>query len=319
MTDPTYLVCDFCWRRCRLAEGQSGVCRVRRHEQGKVVTTVYAHVEAMAVDPIEKKPLYHYYPGSTTFSFALIGCNYFCDFCQNYSLSQGKGDTHAAGERVAPAQIVALARKNDCHSISYTYSEPMVWQDYMLDVASLAREAGMQNIMVTNGSFSQEALLRILPLIDAFNVDIKGNESFYRDVCKADEQAVLDGIEAIAQSGAHLEVTTMVIESMHTEEDIANLGKLLHERGVQVWHLSRFFPRYRMAHLKPTSEAYLSKMVARAALSGIPYIYSGNSESERSTYCPSCNEHLIDGQNRILAIEGGRCKRCGTSVYGVFE
>ncbi len=313
------LVCDFCWHHCNLSEGQRGICKVRKHVKGKLVTTTYGQIESMAVDPIEKKPLYHYYPGSSTFSFALFGCNLSCQFCQNYTLSQGEPTLSLASERVEPSKILSLARERGCHSISYTYSEPLVWQDYMLDVATLAKKAGMQNIMVTNGSFSKEALQRLLPVIDAFNVDLKGNETFYRNVCKGSEQVVLDAIEVIGKTKAHLEVTTMLIESMHTKEDVQALGKALHERGVQVWHLSRFFPRYKMAALAPTSEAYLSEMVALARQSGIPYIYSGNSEVGRNTFCPSCHALLIDEHNQISStFEHGTCTHCGTSIFGVF-
>ncbi len=314
------LACDFCWRHCSLSEGQIGVCRVRRNVQGKLVTTTYGQIEAMGVDPIEKKPLYHYYPGSKTFSFALFGCNLSCRFCQNHTLSQGEPTLSLASDRVEPSKIVAMARSKGCHSISYTYSEPLVWQDYMLDVAKPAKRAGMQNIMVTNGSFSKEALKRLLPVIDAFNVDLKGNGTFYGEVCKGQQQAVLDAIEVIARAKAHLEVTTMLIESMHTKEDVQALGKLLHERGVQVWHLSRFFPRYKMACLAPTSEAYLTEMVALARQSGIPFVYRGNSEVGRTTFCPCCHALLIDGHNRISStFEQGTCTQCGTSIYGVFQ
>lgn len=320
MRSETSLVCDFCWRHCALTEGQSGICRVRKHVKGTLVTTSYGQIEAMAVDPVEKKPLYHYYPGSKTFSFALFGCNLSCKFCQNYSLSQGEPAISLASERVEPSKMVAKAREKGCHSISYTYSEPLVWQDYMLDVATLAKKAGMQNIMVTNGSFSKEALKRLLPVIDAFNIDIKGDEAFYKSVCKGQQRVVLDAIGAIAKTPAHLEVTTMLIESMHTKEDVKTLGKLLHERGVQVWHLSRFFPRYKVAYLEATSEAYLTEMVALAKQSGIPYIYSGNSEAGRTTFCPSCHALLIDEDNRVdTALEFGQCKRCSTPIYGVFS
>ncbi|MDY0288534.1 MAG: AmmeMemoRadiSam system radical SAM enzyme [Sphaerochaeta sp.] len=319
MNDQT-LTCDFCWHHCKLSEGQSGVCRVRKHVKGKLVTTTYGQIEAVGVDPIEKKPLYHYYPGSRTFSFALFGCNLACQFCQNHTLSQGEPTLSLASERVEPTKIVSMARERGCHSISYTYSEPLVWQDYMLDVATLAKRAGMQNIMVTNGSFSKEALGRLLPVIDAFNLDIKGDETFYKEVCKGRQKPVLDAIAAIAGTKAHLEVTTMLIESMHSRADVAALGRALHERGVQVWHLSRFFPQYKMAHHKPTSEAYLSEMVKLAQQSGIPYIYSGNSHAQRSTFCPTCHAQLIDEHNRIdPLLEHGRCAHCATAIYGVFE
>ncbi len=314
------LMCDFCWHHCNLREGQSGVCGVRKHVKGKLVTTTYGQIEAMAVDPIEKKPLYHYYPGSSTFSFALFGCNLACSFCQNSSLSQGEPARSLASDRMEPSKIISMARSKGCHSISYTYSEPLVWQDYMMEVATLAKKAGMQNIMVTNGTFSEEALRRLLPVIDAFNLDIKGDETFYKEVCKGAQKPVLDAIATIAKAKNHLEVTTMLIESMHTREDVQTLGKLLFDRGVQVWHLSRFFPRYKMTHLKPTSEAYLTEMIDLAKRSGIPYIYSGNSEKERTTFCPSCHTLLVDAHNTIDEnLEFGRCKRCKTPIYGVFS
>jgi len=172
------VACHLCGHQCKIEPSRCGICGVRKNIDGTLYSLVYGKIIAQNVDPIEKKPLYHYYPGSQTFSFALFGCNYSCQFCQNYTLSQGEPRTSLANERVEPSKIVSLARENGCHSISYTYSEPLVWQDYMLDVATLAKKASLQNIMVTNGSFSREALKRLLPVIDAFNIDIKGDEAF---------------------------------------------------------------------------------------------------------------------------------------------
>ena len=325
MKSDSPLVCDFCWRHCHIAPGHAGACSVRRNEEGKLLTSGYGKIVAMAVDPIEKKPLYHFHPGSSTFSFALFGCNFSCDFCQNFSISQKAYQDTMQGTCMSSEDLVALALQKGCHSISYTYSEPLVWQDYMMEVALLAHKRGMQNIMVTNGSFSQEALQRLLPLIDAYNLDVKGSELFYRTVCNGKLQIVLDAIDFLVKKKAHLEITTMLIESIHTEEHVANLGKILKDLGVQVWHLSRFFPRYKMLNTPETSEIYLRRMIEVASLSGIPYIYSGNSEVENATYCPSCHALLIEPRvwrsnfkDLPEALEKGLCPHCGSSIYGVF-
>jgi pyruvate formate lyase activating enzyme len=322
MNNPT---CDFCWRHCSIANGKTGTCGVRKNQNGTIVTTGYGEIVSMAIDPVEKKTLYHFMPGSKTFSFALFGCNYTCSFCQNYPITQKeyKETTPLAGhEQLEPGQVVALALDAGTPSISYTYSEPIVWQDYMVETASLAKKKHLKNIMVSNGSFSPESLIRVVPFIDAFNLDVKGDERFYREVCEAELQPVLDAIAYIAKAKVHLEVTTMVIEGIHTEEMIGKLGKTLKELGVQVWHLSRFFPRYKFSSRKPTSEAFLSEMIEKARLSDIPYIYGGNSARSDATYCPSCHTLLMGSHSyegvRYNSIKDGCCEHCGQSIYGVF-
>ncbi|AEV30413.1 pyruvate-formate lyase-activating enzyme [Sphaerochaeta pleomorpha str. Grapes] len=321
--------CDFCWRHCSIANGKTGVCGVRKNQNGTIVTTGYGQVVSMAVDPVEKKPLYHFMPGSKTFSFALFGCNFTCSFCQNYPITQKEyiSTTPIIGNEIlSPSQIVTLALDSGCPSVSYTYSEPIVWQDYMIETAALAKENGLKNIMVTNGSFSKEALERVVPLIDAFNIDVKGDRAFYNQVCQADLEPVLDSIAYVVKANAHLEVTTMVIEGMHTSKMIQELGKALKELNVQVWHLSRFFPRYKFSSRKPTSEEFLSEMIEEAKLSSIPYIYGGNSARSDVTYCPSCHtllmgSHSYEGKNtpgKYTSIKKGRCEHCGLPIYGLF-
>lgn len=320
MKQEATLVCDFCWRMCALTEGQYGQCAVRVRQGQNIVSTTYAKVEAIGIDPIEKKPLYHFYPGSRTFSFALHGCNITCSFCQNHILSQGPVSKERTVALLEPAQLLSLAQREGCHSVSYTYSEPLVWQDYMIDVAKLAHEQGMKNIMVTNGLFSSASLERIVPLMDAFNIDIKGNEQFYQEVCRGSQEPVLEAIERIASSAAHLEVTTMLIEDIHTPHDVEILSQNLVDRGVQIWHISRFFPRHAMAHYKPTSEAYLQEMLSLAKNSSIPYIYGGNTQSQRQTLCPSCHALLIrDGGHLVSSFSHGSCPTCSEKIYGVFS
>ena len=303
--------CDFCFRRCCLSEGQKGYCGARQNIEGKIVSVNYGQLVSLALDPVEKKPLYHFLPHTKTLSVSESGCNYSCLFCQNWQISQ----KIVKEEETSPSSLAAYCLQYGVPSVSYTYSEPLVWQDYMIRAAEEAKKTGVRNIMVTNGSFTCEALERIVPLVDAFNVDFKGDDEFYRTVCKASLQPVLDGIEYIVNHGRHIEVTTMLIEGMHDEKMVRRLGSILCERGVSVWHLSRFFPRYRMKDRKETSEAFLSSMLTVARESGIPYIYGGNTMIPAVTVCPHCGRVLRDDVSKMLPSV---CPECGETVYGVF-
>ena len=303
--------CDFCFRRCCLSEGQKGYCGARENIEGKIVSVNYGQLVSLALDPVEKKPLYHFLPHTKTLSVSESGCNYSCLFCQNWQISQ----KIVKEEETSPSSLAAYCLRYGVPSVSYTYSEPLVWQDYMIRAAEEAKKTGVRNIMVTNGSFTCEALERIVPLVDAFNVDLKGDDEFYRTVCKASLQPVLDGIEYIVSHGRHIEVTTMLIEGMHDEKMVMMLGSLLCERGVSVWHLSRFFPRYRMKDREETSEAFLSSMLTVAKESGIPYIYGGNTMIPALAVCPHCGRVLRDDVSQMLPSV---CPGCGEAVYGVF-
>lgn len=303
--------CDFCFRRCCLSEGQKGYCGARQNIGGEIVSINYGQLVSLALDPVEKKPLYHFLPHTKTLSVSESGCNYSCLFCQNWEISQ----KIVKEEETDPSSLAAYCLRYGVPSVSYTYSEPLVWQDYMIRSAEEAKKKGVKNIMVTNGSFSCEALERIVPFIDAFNIDLKGDDEFYETVCKASLQPVLDGIEYIVSHGRHIEVTTMLIEGMHDEKMVMMLGSLLCERGVSVWHLSRFFPRYRMKDREETSEAFLSSMLTVAKKSGIPYIYGGNTMIPAVAVCPRCGRVLRDDVPQMLPSS---CPECGETVYGVF-
>lgn len=303
--------CDFCFRRCCLSEGQKGYCGARQNIDGEIISVNYGQLVSLALDPVEKKPLYHFLPHTKTLSVSESGCNYSCLFCQNWEISQ----KIVKEEETDPSSLAAYCLRYGVPSVSYTYSEPLVWQDYMIRSAEEAKKKGVRNIMVTNGSFSCEALERIVPLIDAFNIDLKGDDEFYETVCKASLQPVLDGIEYIVSHGRHIEVTTMLIEGMHDEKMVMMLGSILCERGVSVWHLSRFFPRYRMKDREETSEAFLSSMLSVAKESGIPYIYGGNTMIPAVAVCPHCGRVLRDDVSQMLPSV---CPGCGETVYGVF-
>jgi len=324
------LRCDFCWRMCTLSRGQKGVCGIRENRDGSLVTLGWGKVVASGLDPIEKKPLYHFHPGANTLSFALFGCNFRCQFCQNHEIAQqdGSGSPHNSAV-TKPELMVRLLERTGSPIMSYTYSDPIVWQDYMLETAELVHGEGKLNCMVTNGSFSAPSLERVLPLMDAFNIDVKGDEDFYRNVCGGSLAPVLDSVAKIAaESSKVVEVTTLLIEGYHDERMLRFLAKELAAAGVKVWHLSRFFPHYHMRHLPPTSEAFLEKMLLIAQDSGIPYVYSGNSALSGwdRTVCPSCRKVLIrshsyGGEAALDVghhIADGKCCNCGEAIYGRF-
>ena len=302
------MICDFCYRRCDIKEGGYGVCQSRSVKDGVLFSPHYAELCSIALDPVEKKPLYHFLPGTKTLSIAEEGCNLFCSFCQNYTIAR----YHRKREKVGEDDIIRHALAGAIPSISYTYSEPLVWQDYMLSVAEKAKENNLFNIMVSNGSFSDESLKRVLPLIDAYNIDLKGDERFYREITKSSSLPVRKGIEEIAKHGAHLEVTTMVIEGIHDAAMIKELGDFLFSSGVNVWHLTRFFPSYMMSDRKETSEEYLSSLYEIAKESGVPYLYRGNSRFNDDTICPNCGKRI----NRYKT--DGFCSHCKTRIYGKF-
>ncbi|MDD4220619.1 MAG: AmmeMemoRadiSam system radical SAM enzyme [Sphaerochaetaceae bacterium] len=332
----TTLQCDFCWRLCTLEEGALGVCGIRKHQDGEMRTLGYGEIVASGVDPIEKKPLYHFFPGSQTFSIALFGCNYTCSFCQNYHISQigspywpGRKD-HQRQFPVTAESVVDKMNRTGTNILSYTYSEPVVWQDYMLAVAEQVHDHHGFNCMITNGSFSKSSLQRVLPAIDAFNIDVKGNDAFYRSHCNGVLKPVLDAVETIAATpNKILEITTLLIEGIHTAATVKTLAHQLADRGVQVWHLSRFYPHYHMADAQQTSEPFLKQMLEIAQDSGIPYIYAGNSRLEGwdTTRCPSCRLSIITTHNNPIKarkdvqmnIKDNRCKKCGFELYGRFS
>lgn len=301
--------CDFCYRMCEIPEAGMGFCKSRINDCGIIKDRCYGGLVSIAVDPVEKKPLYHFLPGSSTLSIAMQGCNFTCDFCQNYEISQ----RYFMKDAVDPSAIVEYALSYGCPSISYTYSEPIVWQDYMLDVAKLSRKRNIRNIMVTNGSFSEASLERVLPYIDAYNVDLKGDENFYSEICHSSFSPVLSSIRRISEYGTHLEVTTMVIEGVHDESMIRYLGRCLSSCNVKVWHLSRFFPMYLMGNRRPTSENFLKRMLKIAVECKIPYVYPGNSKISGFARCPSCSNDM----DRPGA--DGICPYCGEKLYGVYR
>ncbi|MBK5201447.1 MAG: AmmeMemoRadiSam system radical SAM enzyme [Spirochaetaceae bacterium] len=319
------MICNFCYRACDIKEGGEGYCHVRKVHDNHLYSSGYGYLDALDIDPVEKKPLYHFLPGTKTLSVVEAGCNYHCDFCQNWQLSQSEKSSNSTF--VTPEKLVELALQFKVPSISFTYSEPIVWQDYVINTSILAKKEGLKTIMVTNGSFSKESLKVLYPLIDAFNIDLKGDAAYYKRVCNGDIEPVLNGIEYMVEKGCHVEVTTLLIENIHTETIIKNLGKALKQRGVNVWHLTRFFPSYKMKDRAETSEKFLANMINIASASGIPYIYGGNTSSVYSTFCSNCKRELIlrdridysVRKESLRNLENGYCIYCNNPIYGVFD
>lgn len=272
--------CYLCAHHCRIAPEKFGCCGVRQNIEGKLYTLIYSEAVASNVDPIEKKPLYHFLPGSKTFSIATVGCNFRCGFCQNWQISQiFKRDKNQQGRKLIPEKVVEEAKRSHCQSISYTYTEPTIFFEYAYDTARLARQAGLKNVFVTNGYISKEALEAIGPYLDAINVDLKSfREEFYLKNCKAHLQPVLETINLVKSLNIWMEITTLIIpgendsfsELIDLAEFIANVGKEI------PWHISRFHPDYQFVKQKITSIEILKKAEELGREAGLSHVYIGN-------------------------------------------
>lgn len=319
--------CGLCRFRCLIDEGQRGICGVRENREGTLYSLVYGRAVAAHVDPIEKKPLYHVLPGSTSYSVATVGCNFRCLHCQNYAISQPEGKTlRIVGSDLSPAEIVSQAQAAGCHSISYTYTEPTVFFEYAYDTAVLAHRAGLRNIFVTNGYITAEALATIRPYLDAANIDLKGfTDRFYREVVRAMLSEVLDSIREHRRLGIWIELTTLVIPGWNdSEEELAAIARFIaNEVGVETpWHVTQFYPTFRMLDRPRTPLATLQRAWEIGRAAGLRYVYVGNVphvEGE-STLCPGCGDPVISRSGFSVLdnrLRDGRCPSCHTPLDGV--
>ena len=271
--------CQLCPHRCRIADGKTGRCRSRRNHQGVLVSEVYGKPCALAIDPIEKKPLYHFHPGTTCLSLACTGCNFRCLNCQNHDISQAS-PTDVDHYELMPEEVVALCVKHRCPGIAYTYTEPLTYIEYIIDMARLAHEKGLWNILVTAGYVNPEPLADLLPCLDAANIDLKSfSDEIYRKVSGGHLQPVLDTIIAMKETGVWIELTNLVIPGINDDmEMIRRMCRWLCENGLATapLHFSRFFPRYKMQEIAPTPVQTL-RMAQQVALEeGIQHVYLGN-------------------------------------------
>lgn len=273
--------CNLCAHRCTIPDSGKGRCEVRINRGGMLYTLVYGKLIAAHADPIEKKPLYHFLPRSTTYSIATIGCNFKCEFCQNWQISQaGEEEIERMSERnVDPSQVVEEARRLGCASISYTYTEPTIFFEFAYDTARLAHEQGLKNIFVTNGYMTVQALDAVLPFLDAANVDLKSfREDYYRRVCKAHVQPVLDTIRGMKERGIWVEVTTLVVPGENdTDEELQDIARFIADVDPRTpWHISRFIPMYRYADHQPTSLETLDRARRVGERIGLKHVHIGN-------------------------------------------
>ena len=319
--------CRLCSHCCIIADGERGICQVRKNEAGTLVSLVYERVIARDVDPIEKKPLFHFYPGTLAYSIATVGCNFTCLHCQNHYISQYPR-AHAGqivGDRVSAAEIVADAVKTGCHSIAYTYTEPTIAVEYVLEVMGEAREAGLTNVWVTNGYFTAETAALITPLLDAANVDLKGiSDRMYHEIVGGNVRPVLNTIERLVRSGVWVEATTVVIPEVNDSEDeLRWTAEAI--RGISPiipWHVSRFFPAYRMVNRMPTPVRTLERAKEIGREVGLQHVYIGNLPGEgESTHCPSCGAKVIARSGFLVQevrLTDGVCPACETAIPGVW-
>jgi pyruvate formate lyase activating enzyme len=319
--------CGLCRFRCGIADGKRGICGVRENRRGTLFSLVYGKAVAENVDPIEKKPLFHFYPGSRTFSVATVGCNFRCRHCQNYSISQAswKGGS-IGGHDLSPEEIVEKAITAGCASISYTYTEPTIFFEYAYDTAQLARQAGLKNVFVTNGYITPEALTRIAPVLDAANIDLKGfSEKFYREVVHAELGQVLETIVDYKRHGIWTEITTLIIPN-HNDSDVElqGLARFIAEKvGVDTpWHVSQFYPTYLLTDQPRTPAATLRRARRIGLEAGLRYVYEGNvpGEGGENTCCPNCGELLIRRHGfsiREDRVHAGRCPFCSAEIDGI--
>jgi pyruvate formate lyase activating enzyme len=319
--------CELCPKRCLIKPGQSGECRVRINIDGTLRTVVYGFACSVNIDPVEKKPFFHFLPGSKTLSFATVGCNLHCKNCQNWEISQANPEDSEAAF-CPPEKLVELTKSNGCPSLSYTYTDPVIFYEYTYDTAKLAREAELRNLLITAGYINEEPWKQLLKYVDAARIDLKSiSDDFYREVCSATLKPVQDAMVAAKASGVHLEVINLIIPTLNDKpEQIRSLARWVRSNlgGETPLHFSRFFPQYKMRHLPPTSLETLDTAREIAISEGLDYVYIGNivSQTGQNTYCPRCKELLIERSGYTILknqLKDGCCPACGTKIYGVWK
>lgn len=319
--------CFLCSFRCRIPDGRFGVCGVRENVGGTLYTRVYGKLIASHIDPIEKKPFFHFHPGSHSYSIATVGCNFRCLHCQNSEISQmPKDKKKILGDETMPDEVVAEALLSGCSSVSYTYTEPTIFFEYASDVSALAREKGLKNCFVTNGYMTRECLDSMNGLLDAANVDIKGfTEAFYKKVCGASLSPVLESIEHMRSLGIWVEITTLIIPTMNDGEDeLRAIARWIYKTDKRIpWHLSAFHPSYKLTNCPATTAESVARARDIGLSEGIRYVYTGNIPGLKgeSTYCYNCKKMLIErygftiGKN--LVNEDSMCPFCKSAIDGV--
>ncbi|MDY0327566.1 MAG: AmmeMemoRadiSam system radical SAM enzyme [Arcobacteraceae bacterium] len=321
----TKLVCLLCSHYCSLNKGQSGVCGVNRNTGDEIVCEVYGYVSAINIDPIEKKPLYHFLPQTKSLSFGTVGCNFKCPFCQNWGISQSK--EIKKDRYISPQEMALLAYQNGCASISYTYNEPTIFYPYAKDCAIEAKKYGIKNVFVTNGFESSEVIDDMVGIIDAANVDLKSfDKEYYKKVLFGDLDIIKENLKRFVKNGIWVEVTTLIIPTKNdsTSELTEIASFIANELGVNVpWHISAFHPDYKELSINATPKDTLLKAYKIGKSVGLKYIYMGNIGDEANTSCPNCGKILLQRRGFATTInnisDNGRCPHCDNVIDGVWK
>lgn len=318
--DDQSVQCALCAHRCTIKPGHRGICGVRENRDGMLYTLVYGKAVSAAVDPIEKKPLFHFYPGSTAFSIATAGCNFHCQFCQNADISQAPREQSGWDQwsrDLLPQQVVRLAQQEGSRSIAYTYTEPTIFFEYAYDCALLATQANIRNVFVSNGYMTPETLDVIGQNLHAANIDLKGSDEFYKKLCGARIQPVMDAIAQMRQRGVWVEVTTLVIPGHNDDEKtLRDIAEFLASVDLDMpWHISRFTPRYKLLDAPPTPVSTLNRAAQIGLSAGLRYVYTGNVPGSpyEHTICPECGQICIHryGYFTRNLMKGRQCPTCG--------
>ncbi|MFP4696867.1 AmmeMemoRadiSam system radical SAM enzyme [Thiohalospira sp.] len=321
--------CDLCPRYCKLHEGQRGLCFVRANQGGEVVLTTYGRSSGFAIDPIEKKPLNHFLPGTPVLSFGTAGCNLACKYCQNWDISKSR-EIDTLADRADPETVARTAEAYGCRSVAYTYNDPIIFHEYAIDIAAACAERGIKSVSVTSGYVSPEPRAEFYRYMDAANVDLKSfSEDFYRKLTGGHLEPVLDTIRYLRhETDVWLELTTLVIPGHNdSDEEIVAMSRwIVEELGPDVpLHLTAFHPDWKMSDVPPTPPATLRHARALARDAGLQYVYIGNvlDDEGGTTWCPGCGAALIGRHGYTLTAwdldEHGHCKQCGTAIPGVFD
>ncbi len=324
----TEVACHLCAHNCHIKDGQRGICAVRENQKGTLYSLVYGKVISLNSDPIEKKPLFHFLPGSTSLSIATAGCNFRCKHCQNYEISQFPRERkfQIPGTDMQPEEIVNAAYETGCESISYTYTEPTIFFEFAYDCARRAHAKGIKNVFVSNGYTGADATKSIAPYLAANNIDLKGSDKLYKELCGAKLNPVKETIRLMKELGVWVEVTTLVIPDYNdSDQDLTEIASFIASVDPSIpWHVSQFYPTYKVLDKPRTPFETLKKAMEFGYSAGLQYVYVGNvpGESGEHTYCPVCRDILVRRIGyRILEnrLEGNRCPACSHVIAGVWS
>jgi pyruvate formate lyase activating enzyme len=323
------VVCELCAHGCTIKDDRRGICGVRENRGGVLYSLVYGELVAEHIDPIEKKPMFHFLPGSLCYSISTVGCNFRCLHCQNYSISQAAHMSVAemAGNRRTPTQVVEAAITGGCLSISYTYVEPTVFFEFAYDCCVLAREKGVENVFVSNGYMSEKATRMLAPVLTAINIDIKAfSDDFYQKVCGARLQPVLDTVRLMKELGIWVEITTLLIPGLNdNEKELQQIASYIAKIDPEMpWHVTAFYPTHKMTDRSPTPIRSLRKARQIGIDSGLRFVYEGNvpGEGGENTWCPSCRKEIVSRYGfriRSNTIIDSCCPACGMKIPGIWQ